>query len=302
MLEGAEATVTTEGGAARCVHHGPGEWRFELPEGSAQIDVRLRARFVETEQVQQPPNADSTEAAAYEDRVWTSAYDLAASYRVVEGGFVRDLSRAQASGAASSLDARAAVRSVAASGRSGHGAVVTIDVDLSFLDVTSVVDPRASEQAPDAAEELRLNDTDGCSVRIYQYTGVEGAARCRAVAVVIPPLLRGAGAAPSAVDSLLFFMPPSRGYGLARKASLFSLQRYLVKRLGEDPPFGFWFHPQGHPDEYNFYDWPPCRFASQLRDARRAPSVYWSPLCTRGRPITADSRRFAPAGVAGLPV
>ncbi len=277
MLEHATGFVTAEGGGAAQVYDAAGEWWFLLDEGvtgvtvGIQIDYRREVSHerrvrVADEGHGQPGHHHTAQRYATEAWVesWGASWLVRDAYRVSGAMLLRDASASlpAAPCPTSSLDLRADVRAVAASGRDaalGAGGVVTLDVDLSFLDATAML--RRGERAA-----LDWHDTDGCLVRLYQHTG---AGDCSVVAVVIPPALRG-GPPPPSVDSLLFFAPVNgSAYAEAREVDTSQLARYL--RRGRAQPgqrfAGFWAYradPLPEPD-----DFPPCRFASQLRDAGR---------------------------------
>ncbi len=267
LLGGSEVTAACEGGVARCVSSPRGEWTFELDEGVTRVDLTLRGRYTKRRRRRESQrhaghDGVAEEAAPQGDEEWSLEYDFRSSYRVAGGAVAHDAERSAQLGGKSSLDARVTMRGVAAErgGRRGGG-VITLDVDLSFIDVT--------EALPTGSRDVVLDDVfGGCHARIYQYTGIEGAARCTAVAVLIPTALRE-GARPTEVESLTFF-PPGNDlrYTLARDVLLNSFTRY-TRHLGANELNGFWFLNGVELTNHRFDDYPPCRFGAQLEASRR---------------------------------
>lgn len=268
LLGGSEVTAACEGGAARRIASSRGEWTFELDEGVTRVDLTLRGRYAKRRRRRESQrhaghDGATEEAAPQGDEEWSLEYDFRSSYRVAGGALAHDAERSAQLGGKSSLDARVAMRGVVAGrGAQRGGAVITLDVDLSFIDVSETF-------SLPVQTFLKFGEFGGCHARVYQYTGTEGAARCTAIAVLIPTALREGGT-PAEIDSLAFFPPGHHngGYAHAQGVKLGSFQRVATKRTG-DAPFGFWWRNANAPSGYGFGDYPPCRFGAQLEASRR---------------------------------
>lgn len=139
--------------------------------------------------------------------------------------------------------------------RRSAGGAHHIDIDLSFLDVTGLLHVRGT----------RLRAAyDGCEVRVYQYTGLEAGAHATVVGVVIPPGLR---VPRERADVLTFFCPAQGSYRDAFDADAFQFARYVVSPSDADYP-GFLRRDQNGGLQWVYH--PPCSFARQLNDSRRA--------------------------------
>ncbi len=262
MLEESVGYATAVGGNAAVVNQHAGEWWFLLDEGVTEVTLGIALSFEGVlTRASRAVDAHGAPHAREVVETWGHAWRVSDRY-ALRGGALHRI-EADVDDGGSSLELRAR-RSLVAASRAeaafGAGGVATFDVDLSFLESTSMLRP--AERA-----QIAWDDCDGSLVRMYQYTG-SGA--CSAVAVVIPPALRHGGA-PRALDSLLFFAPTGHPYNSVHEVETFQLLRYLGRVVRhEGAQFsGFWMQT-GDPEEpVRGTTHPYCRFAAQLRDSRR---------------------------------
>jgi dienelactone hydrolase len=262
LLEQSVGYATAVGGNAAVVNQHAGEWWFLLDEGVTEVTLGIALSF--EGQLTRTSRAVDAHGAPHAQEVvetWGHAWRVSDRY-ALRGGALHRI-EADVPNGGSSLELRAR-RSVVAASRAeaafGAGGVATFDVDLSFLESTSML-------RPDAHAEVPWDDCDGCSVRLYQYTGTGS---CSVVAVVIPPALRH-GRPSRSLDSLIFFAPTSNPYRNTHDAKTDQLKRYLShggRHTGAQFS-GFWKWPATVGEQIESQDYPPCRFAAQLRDSGR---------------------------------